>query len=83
MLNVCGKLIDAGNSYSEASRSQQPTTVFLISISFVQTSNYNWQQFLRAKLVICMLTTTRSTTISNDEVFLGLINESTNSTSKK
>lgn len=81
MLNFWGKVIDAGNSYSEASLNQ-PTTLVLITVSFVQVTITD-NNFHALKLVICMLNTTRSTTISNDEFFLGLINESTNSTSKK
>lgn len=46
MLNFCGKLIDAGNSYSKASLNQ-PTTVVLITVSFVQVTitdnNFNAQ----------------------------------------
>ena len=34
MLNFCGKLIDEGNSYSEASLNQSMTVV-LITVSFV------------------------------------------------
>ena len=37
MLNFCGKLIDAGNSYNEASLNQ-PTTLVLITVSFVQVT---------------------------------------------
>ena len=37
MLNFWGKVIDAGNSYSEASLNQ-PTTLVLITVSFVQVT---------------------------------------------
>ena len=79
MLNFCRKLIDTGKSYSEVSLNQ-PTTVVLITVSFVQVTITDNNGHARN---FCMLNTTRSTTISNDEVFLGLISESTNSTSKK